>query len=118
MAFMGMMIVFFVSFIIFSLIIFVIIVIVQDAIKKKRSKSISRNINHYNSEKIISEAQIFSKMISIREGSPYYYIAFEFLSGCVLEFCVSKEKYKEFKEGDVGVLTFQGTRYISFERNV
>ena len=33
-----------------------------------------------------------------------------------LELCVSGGEYGLLAEGDVGELTFQGTRYLSFER--
>lgn len=45
-----------------------------------------------------------------------YYITFEVQSGDRMEFNVSGREYGQLVEGDKGSLTFQGTRYHSFER--
>ncbi len=45
-----------------------------------------------------------------------YYATFEVESGDRIEFHVSGNEYGMLVEGDVGKLTFQGTRYHSFER--
>jgi len=37
-------------------------------------------------------------------------------SGDRIELCVSGTEYGMLVEGDTGRLTFQGTRYLSFER--
>lgn len=46
-----------------------------------------------------------------------YYVTFEFDSGDRLEFHVPAREYGLIAEGDSGVLTSQGTRFISFERH-
>ena len=48
--------------------------------------------------------------------STAYYVTFEFESGDRMEFHVSGSEYGMLAEGDAGRLTFQGTRYLSFER--
>jgi len=48
--------------------------------------------------------------------STSYYVTFEFISGDRLEYHVSSSEYGMIAEGDIGTLTSQGTRYISFER--
>lgn len=45
-----------------------------------------------------------------------YYVTFEVESGDRIEFSVSGKEYGMLAEGDSGRLTFQGTRYLSFER--
>ena len=45
-----------------------------------------------------------------------YYITFEFESGDRMELSVPEYEYGLIIEGDYGYLTFQGTRFISFER--
>lgn len=46
-----------------------------------------------------------------------YYVTFEVESGDRMEFHISKAKeYGMLVEGDRGKLTFQGTRYLGFER--
>lgn len=48
--------------------------------------------------------------------STTYYVTFEVESFDRLEFHVSGSEYGQLAEGDFGKLTFQGTRYLSFER--
>ena len=45
-----------------------------------------------------------------------YHATFQFESGDRLELRVPSNEYGLLVEGDVGKLTFQGTRYLSFER--
>ncbi|WP_010677843.1 DUF2500 domain-containing protein [Bacillus timonensis] len=49
-------------------------------------------------------------------SSTSYYVTFEFESGDRTEFKVSGSEYGQLAEGDRGKLTFQGTRYLGFER--
>lgn len=49
-------------------------------------------------------------------SSTYYYLTFEVESGDRMEFLVSGNEYGMLAEGDYGKLTFQGTRYLGFER--
>ena len=46
-----------------------------------------------------------------------YYAAFEASSGDRMEFRIPGPEYGMLREGDTGSLSFQGTRYLSFERN-
>lgn len=46
-----------------------------------------------------------------------YRATFQVESGDRLEFVVSGHEYGMLAEGDAGKLTFQGTRYLKFERN-
>lgn len=48
--------------------------------------------------------------------STSYYVTFEVESGDRLEFLITGKEYGMLAEGDVGKLTFQGTRYHGFER--
>ena len=45
-----------------------------------------------------------------------YYVTFQTESGDRMEFRVSGTEYGMLAEGDTGRLTFQGTRYLAFER--
>ena len=45
-----------------------------------------------------------------------YYVTFQMESGDRMEFQVSGIEYGMLAEGDTGELTFQGTRYLAFER--
>ena len=46
-----------------------------------------------------------------------YYVTFQVESGDRMEFEISDMEYGMLAEGDSGELTFQGTRYLSFQRN-
>lgn len=48
--------------------------------------------------------------------SNQYYITFEVESGDRMEFLVPSEEYGLLMEGDKGRLTFQGSRYLGFNR--
>lgn len=49
--------------------------------------------------------------------STSYYITFQVESGDRMEFSVDGSEYGMLVEGDFGMLSFQGTRYLGFERN-
>lgn len=51
-------------------------------------------------------------------SSTSYYVTFEFMSGDRLELSVPSREYGMIAEGDSGTLTSQGTRFISFEREM
>ncbi|MEL1135674.1 DUF2500 domain-containing protein [Desulfitobacterium sp. THU1] len=48
--------------------------------------------------------------------STTYYVTFEVESGDRMEFQVQAQEYGMLAEGDIGRLSFQGTRYLGFER--
>lgn len=50
-------------------------------------------------------------------SSTVYYATFEVESGDRMEFGVPNKEYGLLVEGDRGRLTFQGTRYLGFERS-
>ena len=54
---------------------------------------------------------------SMHHSSTWYYATFQVESGDRMEFAVSGPEYGMLAEGDQGALTFQGTRYLSFERS-
>lgn len=47
-----------------------------------------------------------------------YYVTFQFPSGDRSEFSVNGHEYGQIAEGDYGVLYFQGTRFLSFDRSL
>ena len=51
-------------------------------------------------------------------SSTTYYITFEVKSGDRIELTVPSAEYGMLVEGDIGRLTFQGTRYKAFDRNI
>lgn len=51
-------------------------------------------------------------------ASSQYFVTFQFPSKDRMEFQVSSENFGMLVEGDVGRLTFRGTQYIRFEREL
>lgn len=49
-------------------------------------------------------------------SSTSYYVTFQVDSGDRIELSVSGSEYGVLAEGDKGQLTFQGTRYLTFDR--
>ncbi len=47
-----------------------------------------------------------------------YYAAFEVESGDRIEFHITGLQYGKLREGDTGTLSFQGTRFLSFDRHI
>ena len=56
--------------------------------------------------------------VSAHSVSSYstYYVTFEVESGDRMELCVSGQEYGMLIDGDRGRLTFQGTRFLDFQR--
>nr|WP_317414022.1 DUF2500 domain-containing protein [uncultured Solibaculum sp.] len=48
--------------------------------------------------------------------STWYYVTFEVEGGDHIELQVKKQEYDKRNKGDYGKLTFQGTRYLGFEK--
>lgn len=119
-------------FFIMFIIVFIMIVVSFVAMIVKNVGTWNKN-NH--SPQLDVSAKVVSKRINvvhhnhanaggIAEGHGYhttsntlYYVTFEFTSGDRMEFHVNGSEYGLLKEGDTGNLCFQGTRYLSFERN-
>ncbi len=53
-----------------------------------------------------------------KNSSSYYYCTFEVRDSTRHEFCVEGEQYGQLVEGDTGTLTYQGTRYRGFDRQL
>ncbi len=51
-------------------------------------------------------------------SSTWYYVTFQVESGDRMELQVKGNEYGMLVEGDYGKLSFQGTRYLGFERQV
>ncbi|QVY62062.1 DUF2500 domain-containing protein [Cytobacillus gottheilii] len=74
------------------------------AVVKSKRTDVSRHANHHDHHHHVS-------------SSTRYYVTFEFESGDRSELHLSGKEYGLLSEGDSGVLDFQGTRYLGFERN-
>jgi len=102
-------------FLVFGIIIFVIL------------KGILQWNKNNNSPRLSTEATIVTKREDVSHHhssnndmmdstSTTYYVTFQVPSGDRMELHVSGSEFGMLAEGDVGTLTFQGTRYISFIR--
>jgi len=49
-------------------------------------------------------------------STTYYYVTFQVESGDRMELGVNGSEFGMLAEGDYGILSFQGTRYLGFER--
>lgn len=73
--------------------------------------------------KLAVPAELVAKRTEVSGGandtsaSTWYYATFEVESGDRMEFQVGAQEYGMLVERDKGILNFQGTRYLGFERN-
>lgn len=91
-----------------------------------------RGIGQWNknnhSPRLIVDAKVVTKRMNVSHHhnganehhhtstSTNYYVTFQVESGDRMEFYVGGHEYGMLIEGDEGKLTFQGTRYLGFER--
>ena len=77
-----------------------------------------------NSPRLTVPATVVSKRTNVSHHhhdhhthhSPSYYVTFQVDSGDRMELHMSGQEYGMLVEGDKGNLSFQGTRYLGFER--
>lgn len=91
-------------------------------------KNISEWVNNNNSPRLSVDAKIVDKRSHTSHhhhnhnghmhtsSSTSYYVTFEVQSGDRMELKVPRSEFGLLVEGDEGVLSFQGTRYLGFER--
>lgn len=87
--------------------------------------NIKQENKNNHSPRLTVEAKVVSKRTHFRRNSNHhssgvghtsYYVTFEVQSGDRMELPVAGSEYGLLVEGDVGELTFQGTRYLGFQR--
>ncbi len=90
-------------------------------------KGISEWASNNNSPRLSVDAKIVDKHMRTHHHhhanghhhhSHSYYITFEVQSGDRMELKVPRSEFGLLVEGDEGVLSFQGTRYLGFERKI
>lgn len=81
-------------------------------------KGASRNHKNNNSPRLTSETTIVTKRTHVWGDHSHtdYYVTFQFESGDRMELEIPHNEFGYLVEGDQGKLTFQGTRYLGFER--
>lgn len=86
-------------------------------------RGIRENIRNSRMEEVTIPARIITKRTHVWGGHgnssahTSYYVTFEDENGERMEFSVSSSFYSMHAEGDTGMLTHQGTRFIHFERD-
>lgn len=108
----------------------IIFIIVIGSIILNAGKGISQWKKNEDSPRLSVHAMISSKRTNVsrhthhhddhmhsHSTSTTYYVTFQFESGDRSEFRISGKEYGQLAEGDLGTLTFQGTRYLGFERD-
>ena len=78
------------------------------------------------SPRLSVDARVVTKRTSVHHHhhknhtshSHSYYVTFEVESGDRMELKMTGREYGMLAEGDFGVLSFQGTRYLGFERKI
>lgn len=90
----------------------------------------AKGIGQWNKNNKSPRLTVAAKVVSKREDvtthrnatththhhTTWYYVTFEVESGDRMELSVEGREYGLLVEGDLGRLTFQGTRYLGFER--
>ncbi len=81
-------------------------------------KSISKKRKNDQSPRLTTTATVVTKRTHVWGDHSHtdYYTTFQFESGDRLELEIPREEFGYLVEGDKGNLTFQGTRYLNFDR--
>lgn len=92
-------------------------------------RGLSQWHSNNQSPQLTVEARVIAKRLDVshhhhhssnhhhhHHSSTDYYVTFQVLSGDRMEFYVPGQEYGLLAEGDTGALTFQGTRYLRFDR--
>ena len=89
-------------------------------------RTIKQEQKNNHSPRLTVDAKVVSKRSDFRRHSgtnhttshthTTYFVTFEVKSGDRMELSIAGAEYGLLVEGDVGELTFQGTRYLSFQR--
>ena len=97
-------------YVVFALVIFIIGGSVVQNLKQKHSND--------HSPRVTSEAEVVTKRTHVRGDHAHttYFATFQFESGDRLELEIPHNRFGYLVEGDKGKLTFQGTRFLEFER--
>lgn len=119
---------------IFGVIFFIVFAIVIGTIIYILIKGISTRNKNNHSPRLTVTADVVAKRTDVSRhqhanvgdlsgahgyhttSSTWYYVTFQVESGDRMELSVSGSEYGMLAEGDYGKLTFQGTRYLGFER--
>jgi hypothetical protein len=115
----------------FNIMFTIVFILVIDTFVVMLVKGISEWNKNNHSPRLTVPATIIAKRTNVsrhRHGganshhhhhtSTTYYVTFQVESGDRMEFHISGQEYGLLIEGDHGNLSFQGTRYLGFERSI
>lgn len=118
------------SFMIFHIIFFIIFGIILIVFLTTAIRGLKTWKKNNNSPRLSVKAKVVSKRINVSRrhraaydnhmhyySSTHYYATFQVESGDRMELSIDGSEYGLLAEGDEGVLTLQGTRYLGFDRN-
>lgn len=116
------------GFSLFSILFYVIFVVVIGTFVVTFIKGIKQWNKNNNSPHLTVDATVVSKRTNVSHhhhggehhhssSSTTYYVTFEVASGDRMELKMAGHEYGMLVEGDRGQLSFQGTRYLGFQRN-
>lgn len=118
-----------VMFHLFPILFGIVFVLIIGAFVFTAVKGIGTWNKNNNSPRLIVSAVVVAKRTNVSHhhhggsdshhmsSSTWYYATFQVESGDRMEFSVDGAEYGLLAEGDQGKLSFQGTRYLSFERD-
>lgn len=114
---------------IFSILFFIAFLFVFSMFVLAGLKAITEWNKNNNSPKLTVDARVIKKRNQVSNSdyldhngmvhttsSITYYVTFQVERGDQIKMRLSRNEYIMLAEGDYGKLTFQGTRYISFEK--
>lgn len=106
-------------FVVFALIAFVVVFIIVKGIGEWNNNNHSPKLDVSATcvTKRTNVTHSHNQTTSMSTADTTYYATFEVDSGDRIEFHISPTEYGQLAEGDKGILHFQGTRYLGFNRN-
>ena len=111
-----------VTFSIMQVIMLLVFVLVLGSIIVTLIRGVGEWNKNNQSPKLTVPATVVAKRSDVHRGIETmhtftsYYVTFQVESGDRMEFEISDMEYGMLAEGDRGMLTFQGTRYLNFHR--
>ena len=111
-----------VTFSIMQVIMLLVFVLVLGSIIVTLIRGVGEWNKNNQSPKLTVPATVVAKRSDVHRGIETmhtftsYYVTFQVESGDRMEFEISDMEYGMLAEGDRGMLTFQGTRYLNFRR--
>ncbi|MDY0409099.1 DUF2500 domain-containing protein [Virgibacillus soli] len=104
-------------FIIFGIIIFNVVKGVNQWHENEQSPRLSVPVTITTKRTNVDNHMHHGNMHTHTTSSTTYFVTVTFASGDRSEFHITGEQYGLLAEGDTGILTFQGSRFLDFKRN-